>query len=484
MIERQGCEGSQSGGSSSDGDDQALSRSFHRLSHQFHGLSTAEIQSAIATHGVTTTIQPPHPASFPSQTMVSLHDKVPGCTSTVSVQTLLVSGTAAASGGESPLYYVSLRGVSDALLSRGLLTLLSRALEGQSAAQVLLVDPQTVADRLGLRASLSRGRNDGLASMMRTVQSQIQSLLDNTTIVTEGVASCDDRPRDMDRLFGDRKRRRPPTVALLLSGGVDSSVALRLLQQQGYNVTAFYLRIWLEDELAHLGVCPWEDDFRFCLQVCQQAGVPLETISLQEQYHHKVIGHTIREAEQGRTPNPDILCNSRIKFGCFYEAISDRHFDFVASGHYAQVVRDRATDDGLEVAVPQARLLRAPDPIKDQSYFLCSLTQAQMSRVLFPIGHLLKSQVRELAHKFELPNRQRPDSQGLCFLGKVKFEAFLQSYLGERPGPIVDALTGEGLGTHRGLWFHTVGQRKGIGHVLHPTATSRGPWFVVSITIL
>jgi tRNA U34 2-thiouridine synthase MnmA/TrmU len=150
---------------------------------------------------------------------------------------------------------------------------------------------------------------------------------------------------------------------LLLSGGVDSSVALNLLLRDNetkYNVTAFYLKIWLEDELAHLGECPWEDDYRQCLAVSQQLGVPLETVSLHQEQKAKVISYTVREAETGRTPNPDILCNNRIKFGCFYDAVAARYFDFVATGHYAQLKRD---NNG------RVRLLRAPDAVKDQSYF-------------------------------------------------------------------------------------------------------------------
>eukprot|EP00547_Thalassionema_nitzschioides_P014209 CAMPEP_0194252112 /NCGR_PEP_ID=MMETSP0158-20130606/26800_1 /TAXON_ID=33649 /ORGANISM="Thalassionema nitzschioides, Strain L26-B" /LENGTH=384 /DNA_ID=CAMNT_0038989427 /DNA_START=693 /DNA_END=1844 /DNA_ORIENTATION=+ len=263
-----------------------------------------------------------------------------------------------------------------------------------------------------------------------------------------------------------------PKVAILLSGGVDSAVALNILKREGYNITAFYLKIWLEDELAHLGQCPWEDDFRICEAICSEANVRLEAISLQKQYKDKVISYTIKEAEKGRTPNPDIMCNSRVKFGCFYDVIENRGFDYIASGHYAQLVIDKET--GLK------KLSRAPDPVKDQSYFLCTLTQQQLDKVLFPIGHLQKAEVRELAESFNLPNKNRPDSQGLCFLGKVKFDEFLDAYLGERPGNILDAKTGQTLGRHKGVWYHTVGQRKGIGKVLDPKATSRGPWYVVS----
>jgi tRNA-specific 2-thiouridylase len=269
---------------------------------------------------------------------------------------------------------------------------------------------------------------------------------------------------------------------------VDSSVALRLLQQDGYDVTAFYLKIWLEDELSHLGECPWEEDVRMCQQVCDQAGVPLKIISLQEEYHERVMQHVLTEAAAGRTPNPDILCNSRVKFGCFLENIDPNEYDYVASGHYAQVIRSSSQNNNHDNHHKEndkndnnlVKLVRAPDPIKDQSYFLCALDQSQLQRLLFPIGHLEKSQVRQLADYFELPNRQRPDSQGLCFLGKIKFRDFLELHLGKQEGDILDAFTGEIIGRHDGVWYHTVGQRKGIGKSLLPTATSRGPWYVVA----
>lgn len=391
-------------------------------------------------------------SSLKSNVRISPLERVSGCVATVYVRTILMDN------------HVVLDGEADAMVSRGLLALLSQTFGASNvtANDVLNLNPIVVADELHLRHVLSQGRNDGLASMVRVVQEQIQSLLD-PTIEKDVVVN--------EKSDTDEKQVQRPTVAMLLSGGVDSSVALNLLKQQNYNVTAFYLKIWLEDELAHLGQCPWEEDYRVCQQVCEQAGVPLETISLQQEYKDQVISYTVHEAERGRTPNPDIMCNSRVKFGCFYNAIQGRGFGHVASGHYAQLVTG---EDGVK------RLLRAPDPVKDQSYFLCALTQEQLDRVLFPIGEFQKTEVRELAETFDLPNKKRPDSQGLCFLGRVKFDEFLSAYLGERPGDIVDAKTGEILGRHRGVWYHTVGQRKGIGKVLDPKATSRGPWYVVA----
>ena len=392
------------------------------------------------------------------QAVMSSLKRVPGCVANVDIQITLIPYRR--HDGAEEEYHVTLDGEADALISRGLLAVLSQAVHQMSVKSFMTIDPTTVADRLGLRKALSRGRNDGLASMTRTAQLLIETMLSGKGEENENVGDIVQSTTNQAR------------VAVLLSGGVDSSVALNLLKKQGFHITAFYLKIWLQDELSHLGQCPWEDDFRICESICKQAGVELEAISLQEQYKDRVISYTVQEAERGRTPNPDIMCNSRVKFGCFLDAIESRNFDYVASGHYAQLIDDERT--GLK------KLLRASDCIKDQSYFLCALSQHQLKKLLFPIGHLLKAQVRALAEEYNLPNKDRPDSQGLCFLGKVKFDEFLHAYLGERPGDIVDAASGEILGRHRGVWYHTVGQRKGIGKVLFPKASSRGPWYVVS----
>lgn len=251
-------------------------------------------------------------------------------------------------------------------------------------------------------------------------------------------------------------------IAVLLSGGVDSSVALALLRQQGgHNLTAFYLKIWLEDELAGIGDCPWEDDLRYARQVCEMLGVPLQVLPLQTEYYERVVSYAIAELKQGRTPSPDIFCNQRIKFGAFRDAIG-AGFDKIASGHYARI----------RVAQGVHQLLRAPDPVKDQTYFLSHLNQEQVQRALFPIGHLRKSEVRELARELNLPNKDRKDSQGICFLGKIQYPEFVRFHLGEKTGHIVDIDTGEKLGEHRGFWYYTIGQRQGLG-------LGNGPWFVV-----
>ncbi len=260
-------------------------------------------------------------------------------------------------------------------------------------------------------------------------------------------------------------------IAVLLSGGVDSSVALRLLQEQGHTVTAFYLKIWLEDELAFLGECPWEEDLKYARAVCEQAHVPLEILSMQKEYFEKVVSYTIAEVKAGRTPNPDVMCNNHVKFGLFFEKIQNNYpnatFDKVASGHYAQIEIKQDEQKNSTYY-----LKRSPDPIKDQTYFLARLSQHQLSRIVFPIGHLHKSKVRELAQKYDLPNKDRKDSQGICFLGKFKYNEFLKHYLGEKKGDLIEFETGKKLGTHTGFWYFTIGQRSGI-------MLSGGPWFVV-----
>ena len=399
---------------------------------------------------------------------------------------------------------VTINGMADALISRGLVAVLTQVLEQLHVQTILQLHPNTMAQQLHLSSALSPGRNDGIANMVKLIQQQLRDQLhipnrnnnNNNNNHHHHNHNINDNRSIPDAIPDELQSSRPsthsirsgtttsqtkkPTVALLLSGGVDSSVALHLLLQQGYDVTPFYLKIWLEDELSHLGICPWEDDVRMCQQVCQQAGVELQTLSLQTDYQQHVLSTVLREAAMGRTPNPDILCNSRVKFGCFVQHITKleqqqqqgRTFDRIASGHYAQVRYDDITQ--------QQRLFRAPDPVKDQSYFLCALTQQQLRRLIFPIGHLDKSQVRQLAEDYQLPNRKRPDSQGLCFLGKLKFADFLEVQLGQDPGDIVDAVSGEIIGRHDGVWYHTVGQRKGLGPSLTPRATSRGPWYVVA----
>jgi tRNA-5-taurinomethyluridine 2-sulfurtransferase len=252
-------------------------------------------------------------------------------------------------------------------------------------------------------------------------------------------------------------------TALLLSGGVDSSVALRILKEEGHDVTAFYLKIWLQDEFSFLGDCPWEEDLEFAREVCKQAKIPLEVLSLQSEYWDTVVSYTITEIKSGRTPNPDIFCNSLIKFGEFYKKISP-DYEKVASGHYARVEFDTKEERYL--------LKTSPDPIKDQTYFLAYLTEKQLSRAQFPIGVYSKNEIRMLAEKYDLPNKKRKDSQGICFLGQFKFNDFIKEHLGVMKGEILELESGKRMGEHEGYYYFTIGQRTGL-------KLGGGPWYVV-----
>jgi tRNA-5-taurinomethyluridine 2-sulfurtransferase len=250
-------------------------------------------------------------------------------------------------------------------------------------------------------------------------------------------------------------------IAVLTSGGVDSSVALKLLKDAGHDVTAYYLKIWLQDEFSFLGDCPWEEDLKFVREICKEDNIPVEVLPLQTEYWDSVVTYTIDEIKKGRTPNPDIYCNSLIKFGQFYDRISPE-FEKVASGHYATVDRK----DNI------FHLKRSPDLVKDQTYFLAYLSQAQLSRACFPIGVYTKPEVRELARKYNLASQLRKDSQGICFLGQIKFNEFVKHHLGEIKGDIVDINSRRKMGEHPGYYYYTIGQRSGLG-------LGGGPWYVV-----
>lgn len=237
-----------------------------------------------------------------------------------------------------------------------------------------------------------------------------------------------------------------------LSGGVDSSVAAALLVEQGVPVTGAYMKNWInEDDL--LGDCPWQQDVKDARAVADTLGIPFEIVNLMDDYKQRIVDYMLRGYAEGVTPNPDVMCNREIKFGVFRDWARDHGFDAVATGHYA---RSRVTPGG------EREILTGVDPNKDQTYFLAMMKPEQVRDARFPIGDLLKSEVREVAKRFNLPTAAKKDSQGICFIGQIKMSDFLAAYLPDEPGPIV-GLHGDVLGEHRGLHFYTLGQRKGIG---------------------
>ncbi len=272
-------------------------------------------------------------------------------------------------------------------------------------------------------------------------------------------------------------------VVVGLSGGVDSSVTAYLLKEQGYDVIGLFMRNWHDDSVIIDDECPWIEDSNDALMVAEKLNIPFQVIDLSEEYKERIVDYMFAEYEAGRTPNPDVLCNREIKFDVFLKSALDLGADFVATGHYCQ----KATENinGKEIH----KLIAGADNNKDQSYFLCQLNQEQLSKALFPIGHLQKSEVREIAKEQDLITAEKKDSQGLCFIGKVKLPDFLQQQLKPKQGNIIEILAssdvykaernsglhaqaqpytysendGEIVGTHQGAHYFTVGQRKGLG---------------------
>ena len=275
-------------------------------------------------------------------------------------------------------------------------------------------------------------------------------------------------------------------VVVALSGGVDSSVAAYLLKKAGYDVLGLFMKNWHDESVTLSSECPWLEDSNDAMLVAEKLGIPFQTIDLSKEYRERIVDYMFDEYAKGRTPNPDVLCNREIKFDAFLNIAFSLGADFIATGHYCQ--KDKFIDSkGIEIH----RLLAGKDINKDQSYFLCQLTQGQLSKVLFPIGHLQKAEVRDIASKQNLVTADKKDSQGLCFIGKVSLPDFLQQQLKPKKGEIIEIASnfkvyntlekksktlhqlsnklkyssedGVLVGEHDGAHFFTVGQRKGLG---------------------
>lgn len=247
-------------------------------------------------------------------------------------------------------------------------------------------------------------------------------------------------------------------IAVLVSGGVDSAVVVDKLYREGHDLHLYYIRIGMDNGE---GDCSAEEDIELCTLIARKYNLPLEIVSLHEEYWDHVMAYTLRTVEKGLTPHPDMMCNKLIKFG-FFEQRWGHDYDKVATGHYASIVEERG----------KYYLATAADPVKDQTDFLAQISYDQLNHLMFPLGEIPKEEVRRIAKEVELPNASRKDSQGICFLGKINYNDFIERHLGTRPGPVIDIATGKKIGTHKGYWFHTIGQRKGLG-------LSGGPWFVV-----
>lgn len=248
-------------------------------------------------------------------------------------------------------------------------------------------------------------------------------------------------------------------IALLLSGGVDSSVALYEFAQLGLHPDCFYIKIGPEEE--EEWDCSSEEDLEMATAVAHRYDCKLNVVDCHREYWDKVTRYTMDKVKAGLTPNPDVMCNRLIKFGAFHDKCG-HDYDLIATGHYAQT----------EWEGNNKWLTTSPDPVKDQTDFLAQIYDWQLKKAIFPIGHYMKDEVRMIAEREHLVNAKRKDSQGICFLGKVNYNDYIRRYLGEQPGDVVELETGKLIGKHRGLWFHTIGQRKGLGF-------GGGPWFVV-----
>lgn len=287
-------------------------------------------------------------------------------------------------------------------------------------------------------------------------------------------------------------------VVVGLSGGVDSSVTAHLLQEQGHEVIGLFMRNWKDETVTLHDECPWVEDSNDAMMVAESLGIPFQVLDLSDDYKERIVDYMFAEYKAGRTPNPDVLCNREIKFDIFLDAALKLGADYVATGHYCR--KETIIKDGKEVH----RLLAGKDPNKDQSYFLCQLNQAQLAKAMFPIGDLLKPEVREIAAKLDLVTAEKKDSQGLCFIGKVRLPDFLQQQLKPKAGEIIEipedlekysgndgaSLSevaeeikytpeeGKKVGDHRGAHYFTIGQRKGL-----MVGGSPKPLFVISTDV-
>ena len=269
----------------------------------------------------------------------------------------------------------------------------------------------------------------------------------------------DEKPRILCIFARMKESLSNRKIAVLLSGGVDSSVVLHELSRAGLQPDCFYIKIGPEEH--EEWDCSSEEDLEMAGAVAARYGCRLEVVDCHQEYWNQVTKYTLEKVKAGFTPNPDVMCNRLIKFGAFDEK-KGHEYELIATGHYAQT----------EIIDGHKWLVTSPDPVKDQTDFLAQLYDWQLRKVLFPIGHYRKEEVRQIAEREHLINAKRKDSQGICFLGKINYNDYIRRYLGENEGEVVELETGKCIGKHKGLWFHTIGQRHGLGF-------GGGPWYAV-----
>jgi len=276
----------------------------------------------------------------------------------------------------------------------------------------------------------------------------------------------------MKKVCGDKNK----TVFVGMSGGVDSSVSAAILKDQGYNVVGVFIKTWHPEFIA----CNEEEERLDAMRVCAHLDIPFLTFDFEDVYKNEVADYMISEYKAGRTPNPDVMCNKEVKFGVFLKKALSMGADYVATGHYAKNIKNVA-----ESTFSNFSLEKSIDPLKDQSYFLWTLNQEQLSKIIFPIGHLKKTEVRKLANKFKIPVAEKKDSQGICFLGAVDLKDFLKHYIKEKRGKVVLAQSGvegndigEEIGYHDGVVFFTIGERHGF--TITKKSPNDGAYYVIA----
>ena len=249
-------------------------------------------------------------------------------------------------------------------------------------------------------------------------------------------------------------KKPAPKVLVAMSGGVDSSVTAYLLKKKGFDVTGVYLQVWSNQD--YLTDCPWREEIESAQRAAEKIGIPFRSLHVEDEYRTKVVEYMIGGYQQGITPNPDIMCNREIKFGVFLDFAGKENVDSIATGHYAKNSKFKIQNSKLRY-----KLLKGKDKEKDQSYFLYTLTQEKLAKILFPIGDYQKTKVRKIAKKAKLPNWDRKDSQGICFIGQVELRRFLKEYINPRKGEVI-TVDGEKIGEHEGIFYYTIGQRHGL----------------------